>query len=191
MSSHAVFLDRDGTINFDTGYISNPRQVVLMPYVGECLFKLREIYKFKLIVISNQSGIARGLLTHKDVKRVNNKINQLLKKFNTSIDAFYYCPFHPDYSSQSESLCRKPSPKMIFDASAEHNIDLSKSYLVGDKATDIEAGLNAKLKTILIKTDFYEEEISILLNQGKTPNFVADNFYNATDYIISDFSGGN
>ncbi len=190
MSSRAVFLDRDGTINFDPGYISDPNKVILLPFVGESLFKLKEIYKFKLIVVSNQSGISRGLMSHDDVKKVNNRINELLAAYKTGIDAFYYCPFHPEFSSEVELECRKPSPKMIFDASGDHDIDLKKSYLIGDKAADVGCGFNAGVKTVLIKSETYNEEISILLNEGKSPNFVAENFKDASQYIISDFSGG-
>ena len=148
MPNNAIFLDRDGTINDDPGYLGEPNKVVLLPGAGEGLSILKKRYNFKLIVISNQSGIVRGILTNEMVKNINNKINELLEKFNVQIDDFYYCPYHPEFSSEEECRCRKPSPMLIKVAAVEHNIDLSKSYFIGDMVTDIECGKNAGLKTI-------------------------------------------
>ena len=101
MSNLAVFLDRDGTLNEDPGYISDPEQVVLFSDTGDALALLKK-YGFLLIVISNQSGIGRGLMKSEDVDAVNEKINQILSEYKVKIDAFYYCPAHPDYSSEEE-----------------------------------------------------------------------------------------
>jgi D,D-heptose 1,7-bisphosphate phosphatase len=190
MTNHAVFFDRDGTINLDTGYIGNPGLVQLYNGVPEGISELKNI-GFKIIVVSNQSGIARGIITKENVEAVNNKINELLKKQNTRIDAFYYCPFHPDFSSAEESECRKPSPKMIFKAAKDWNITLEKSYLVGDSSVDVECGINAGIKTILLKNTLKENEISDLQTQGKVPTYIADNFSDACKFIIKDYVGGN
>jgi D,D-heptose 1,7-bisphosphate phosphatase len=190
MTNHAVFFDRDGTINVDPGYIGNPASVQLYKGVTEGIFELKKA-GFKIIVVSNQSGIARGLITKEDVEAVNKKINELLKEANTQIDAFYYCPYHPDFSTKEESECRKPSPKMIFEAAKEWNITLSESYVVGDAAVDVECGINAGIKTVLIKTTLSDEEISHLNNQGKIPTFIADNFSDACNFILKDYVGGN
>ena len=99
MTNHAVFLDRDGTLNEDPGYIGDPAKVKLYPDVGEALAHLKNVMRFKLIVVSNQSGIGRGLITKNDVESVNNQVNKLLSNFNVSIDGFYYCPYHPDFNS--------------------------------------------------------------------------------------------
>ncbi len=187
----AIFLDRDGTINFDPGYIKNPDEVYLLEGVAEGIRKLKEHFGFKIIVISNQAGVSKGLMTIENVEQINSKINELLKVEGTNIDAFYYCPFHPDYDSPEKSKCRKPSPFMIFKAADEYSIDLSKSYMVGDRASDIEAGYNAKLKSILLINNNANDEISILQNLGKKPNFVAANFTEACDFIINDYTGGN
>ena len=113
MPQYAVFLDRDGTINEDPGYLGDPAKVKLFPGTGEALSLLKSKLNFKLIVVSNQSGIARGLISEKEVDAVNSRINELLKAENTAIDAFYYCPHHPDFSSREAAECRKPSPAMI------------------------------------------------------------------------------
>ena len=190
MKHYAVFLDRDGTINYDSGYIKNPSEVVLLAGVSEGIKKLKNECGFKTIVISNQAGVAKGLMTASDVELVNNHINELLKNEGAAIDAFYYCPFHPDFDPPEKSNCRKPSPVMIVQAAAEHEIDLSKSYMIGDKASDVECGINAGVKTVLINSEDNRNEISILHNLGKKPNFTAANFKEVCDFIIKDFSGG-
>jgi D,D-heptose 1,7-bisphosphate phosphatase len=191
MPNYAVFLDRDGTINEDPGYLGDPLKVKLFPGAAKSLAELKSKLKFILIVISNQSGVARGLITKQMVDNVNEKINELLNEENTSIDAFYYCTSHPDYNSSEECECRKPSPKLVFDAAEDFQIDLSKSYFVGDSVADIQCGINAGLKTLLVKTGYGNESISILQNQNKIPTFVAENLSHACSVIIKDFIGEN
>lgn len=191
MSNKAVFFDRDGTLNYDPGYLGNPDLVRLYPGVPEEIFKLRILYNFKIIVISNQSGISRGLITEKNVNDVNKKISELISNSGGKIDAFYFCPHHPEFSSKEESECRKPSPKMVYKAAEDFEVDLSESYFVGDAVSDIECGINAGMKTVLIKSTLSDEEINILHKEGKSPNFVADNFIDACRYIYEDHTGGN
>lgn len=187
MPQHAVFLDRDGTINFDPGYLGNPDEVRLLDGVAESISYLKDEFHFLIIVISNQSGIARGLITEEEVKSVNERINILLAEHNTGIDAFYYCPYHPDFSPVDKSICRKPSPKMIFDAAKDWSIDLNFSYMVGDTKSDVECGINAGVKTILVKNNYNDEEIISLKKQGKCPNFVASNIKEACRFIAEDY----
>ncbi len=189
MPNYAVFLDRDGTINIDTGYMGNPDEIKLFPETGEALAELKNKKKFKLIVISNQSGISRGILTREMVDSVNIKINELLKGYNVSIDAFYYCPFHPNFSSKEDCKCRKPSPELVFKAAKDFNIDLSGSFFVGDKDSDIECGINAGLKTFLVKTGYGEESIYLLKKQNKFPSFVARDLKEVCEIIKKEISG--
>ena len=191
MPNFGVFLDRDGTLNEDPGYLGDPDIVNLYPETGKALSLLKNELKFKLIVISNQSGIARGLITKEKVNAVNSKLNELLLKDNVQIDAFYYCPYHPDFSSEEECLCRKPSPELVFKSAKDFNIDLSKSYFIGDAVSDIECGINANLKTILVKTGYGEESFSILQKLNKIPTFVAENIMDASKFINKDFFGEN
>lgn len=188
MQNPAVFFDRDGTINEDPGYLGDPDKVKLFPNTAEALLKLKQ-KSFKLIVISNQSGIARGLIKKDDVESVNEKINELLKEKNIQFDAFYFCPFHPDYNTEEECLCRKPSPQMVLNAAKDFNIDLSKSYFVGDNLSDIQCGENAGVKTVLVKTGHGNKTLSILQKENKFPSFVAENLIDACNFIIRDFSG--
>jgi len=187
----AIFFDRDGTINKDPGYLGNPDLVELYENVAEGISELKKT-GFLIIVISNQSGIARGLISEENVKAVNQKINELLKQINgTCVDYFYYCPHHPEFSSEEDCKCRKPSPKLVLDAAKEHQIDLSKSYFAGDRFLDVECGNNAGIKSILIKSTLSEDEVNLWLNKNNNVNYIAKNFYDACKFILQDFNGGN
>ncbi len=177
----AIFLDRDETINLDPGYIREPSRVEIYPGVVESLKYLKEKYHYKLIVISNQSGIARGLLSDADVIAVNSRVNEFFEKEGVSIDAFYYCPYHPDFSLPKDVACRKPSPTMLLDAAKKDNIDLSSSYMIGDKESDILAGINAGVRTIMIKHNHTTKEINLLTSKA---DFKTNNFNSIKDYII-------
>ena len=189
MVNRAIFLDRDGTLNEDTGYLSDPNKVVLFPNVGEVLSLLKNDFNYLLIVISNQSGIARGLITSAQVDQVNDRINSLLEEFNVSVDKFYYCPFHPDFNTEEECRCRKPSTQMILKAVEEFEIDLSESFMIGDSISDIKCGENAGIKTILVLSGKGRESLSILQNENNMPRFVADNFLEAGNFIIKELNG--
>ncbi|MGK9477176.1 D-glycero-alpha-D-manno-heptose-1,7-bisphosphate 7-phosphatase [Melioribacter sp. OK-6-Me] len=187
----ALFLDRDGTINHDPGYIRDPDVVRLIEGVAENLKNLKERFGFKLIIISNQAGVAKGLMTIEEVEAVNKRVKDLLEQCGVVIDAIYYCPYHPDFDPPEKSNCRKPSPFMILQAAKDHNIDLSKSFMIGDRASDIEAGINAKIKTILIANENCKTEIENLINDGKKPNFVATDFYEINKFITQSFEEDN
>jgi D-glycero-D-manno-heptose 1,7-bisphosphate phosphatase len=189
MPTHAVFLDRDGTLNEDPGYLGDPEKVKLYPGTGEILSLLKNDLNLKLIVVSNQSGIARGLISQKEVESVNGKINEMLKEYNVEIDAFYFCPSHPDFSSPEECICRKPEPYMVLKASKDFNIDLTGSYLIGDAVSDIECGMNAGVKTILVRTGYGNDSFYTLQKLNKIPTFVADNILEAGRFIQKDISG--
>jgi D,D-heptose 1,7-bisphosphate phosphatase len=191
MSNVAIFLDRDGTINFDPGYIKNPDDVKILPGVSEGIRKLKVELGFKIVVVSNQAGVSKGLMTLEDVHAVNNRIQELLKKENAEIDAFYFCPFHPDYDDEEKSKCRKPSPLMLLKAAEELDIDLTRSFMVGDRAGDVEAGLNAGVKSILLQSEIAEEEIRNLESKNLSPLFIAKNFLDACEFIIKEFGGIN
>ena len=188
MWNYAVFLDRDGTINEDPGYLGDPGLVKILPGVAKGISELKSKFGFKIIVISNQAGISRGLITESQVNEVNNKINRLLSEQNAEIDVFYFCPYHPMFSSEIDSRCRKPSPEMIIKAAEENQIDLSSSYMIGDKASDVLCGINAGVKTILLNSDKSSDEINSLKKEVKSPNFVANNFLDAVNFIQQDIN---
>ena len=188
MPKPAVFLDRDGTVNLDPGYLGNPEKVEIYPHVKEGIRKLKCNFGFTIVVVSNQSGIARGLITEEQVISVNERINELLGD-ESKIDSFYYCKHHPDFSSAEDSKCRKPSPEMIFKAANELNLDLKRSYIIGDKAVDVESGINAGIKTILLLQTIGQEEKNEMDFKKLKPDFVANNFKEACNFISNDYQG--
>lgn len=142
----AAFLDRDGVINFDHGYVSCWDQFKFMPGVPEALHGLAQA-GYQLVIVSNQSGIGRGFYTEADLRKLNRQINDYLKTaFDIQMAGFYHCPHHPT-EAQGEFLvqceCRKPAPGMILQASVDLGIDVTASLLVGDKDSDIQAGRTA------------------------------------------------
>lgn len=158
MSNKAVFLDRDHTIIKDTGYISDPSLVSLLPGAAEGI-KLLLAAGYKTIVVTNQSGVARGLLTEAALAAIHAEMSHQLASHGARVDAIYYCPFHPEgtvpgYIQDSE--LRKPKPGMLLAAAREHDIDLPKSWMVGDSARDIEAGQRAHCRTIRLRGEFLQ-----------------------------------
>jgi|SRR5208282_856485 len=159
----AVFLDRDGVLNKDPPhYAHRLDQLELIPRSGTAVKILNE-HGYLVIIISNQSGVARGYYTEKEVSVFNNALLMKIKEFGGVVDAIYYCPHHPDSDIEKykvECYCRKPSPGMLLNAAKEHDIDLGKSYVIGDKWSDIEAGKNAGCQAILVLTGHGADEVS-------------------------------
>ena len=151
----AIFLDRDGTINIEKDYIYKCEDLVFEEGSVEALKTFKNL-GYILIVVSNQSGIARGYFTEEDLKAFNNNMNEKLKEKSVEITEFYCCPHHPDGLAEYKKVCdcRKPNNKMLEDAIKKYNIDREKSYMIGDKVSDIGAGLKSKLKTVLVKTGY-------------------------------------
>lgn len=151
----AIFLDRDGTINVEKDYIYKSEDLVFEEGTIEALKTFKNL-EYILIVVSNQSGIARGYFTEEDLNIFNNNMNEILKKNGVEITEFYCCPHHPNGIGEYKKVCecRKPNNKMIEDAIKKYNIDREKSYMVGDKISDIEAGFKSNLKTVLVKTGY-------------------------------------
>ena len=151
----AIFLDRDGTINVEKDYIYKSEDLVFEEGTIEALKTFKNL-GYILIVVSNQSGIARGYFTEKDLNIFNNNMNEILKKNGVEITEFYCCPHHPDGIGEYKKVCecRKPNNKMIEDAIKKYNIDREKSYMIGDKTSDIGAGFKSNLKTVLVKTGY-------------------------------------
>lgn len=151
----AIFLDRDGVIVEETGYIRSLSDMRIYPYAKECIGQCRSM-GYLTIVITNQSGIARGYFSEDELKRMNEK---LIKELG--VDAVYYCPHYKDgiiekYSHACD--CRKPATGMIKRACKEHEIDLRQSILIGDRASDIRTGINAGVRTILLRTGYGKED---------------------------------
>src|SRR5947208_6456350 len=144
-ASPAIFVDRDGTIMEDRDYCSDRKDVKIFPGVPNALRRLKS-KGFKLVIITNQSGIGRGLITMEQYRAVEAEV---LRQLGAGlIDATYFCPDVPG----QHSSCRKPAPGMIVEATRQHQIDLTRSFLIGDKEIDVECGRNAGVRTIRVKT---------------------------------------
>jgi D,D-heptose 1,7-bisphosphate phosphatase len=160
MPNKAIFLDRDDTLIEDPGYISRPEQVKLLKGVDKMLIELKSM-GYKLVVISNQSGVARGLVSEETLDEIHNRLKQLLAEKGAALDRIYYCPYHPDgviKKYRKDSDWRKPKPGMLLAAASEMDIDLTQSWMIGNSSRDIEAGLKAGCKTILVNHPSHPEQ---------------------------------
>lgn len=143
----AIFLDRDGVINKNRDdYVKSTKELEIFSNIGKEILKLK-MKGFLIIVITNQSVINRKIITIRELEEIHSTIQKFLMKSKTSIDKFYFCPHRPDENCD----CRKPKPGLILQAINEFSIDVSKSWMVGDSKTDIQAGEKAGCKTILLK----------------------------------------
>lgn len=155
----AVFLDRDGTINIEKEYLYRKEDFEFIPGVPEAIRLLNEA-GILVVVVTNQSGVARGYYTEDDVEHLHRHIARKLEEAGARVDAWLYCPHHPS-GRGSYSLpcdCRKPMPGMLRQAARRYDIDLENSIMIGDKLADVEAGLAAGCRTILVRTGYGAEE---------------------------------
>jgi D-glycero-D-manno-heptose 1,7-bisphosphate phosphatase len=177
--NRAVFLDRDGTLIQEMEYLSRPDQVVVFPGVGQALCDLRRA-GFKLFIVSNQSGVGRGYFTLADVDRVHARLAEELAREGAGVDKIYVAPEAPGAPGRG----RKPLPQFLFDARDEFQLDLSQSYMVGDKLIDLQCGWNAGVKkSILVRTGYGRESEQ---KQGGVPveALVVDDIASAAAWIL-------
>lgn len=155
MTTAAIFLDRDGVINQDTGYVSHSDDFIFIDGVIDAMKQLKQ-KGYQLVVVTNQSGIARGLFSEKDFIRLTEWMDWSLADRGVDLDGIYFCPHHPTEGTGSETRacdCRKPAPGMFLEAAAELNINMSASYMVGDKVSDMKAAEAAGVgHKILVRT---------------------------------------
>jgi len=160
----ALFLDRDGVINVDHGYVHRPENFEFLPGIFDLIRMARDL-GYKIIVITNQAGIGRGYYTEAQFHTLTQWMRQRFEDQNASIDAVYFCPFHPEHGVghyRQESEFRKPNPGMFFQAAREYELDLSQSVLVGDKISDIEAAAaGIPIRFLFRSTDLCQVAISI------------------------------
>lgn len=183
-----VFLDRDGTLNQEVHYLHRPEDLKLIPGVPEALGLLKEA-GYRLVVVTNQSGVARGYYTEEDVRNLHLYMNQVLERDGASIDAFYYCPHHPEYgvgAYRQACHCRKPGTGMFEMAGKRFEVDKARSFMVGDKLLDVEAGKNYGLTSILVGTGYGKEqhEQDVAAGQGFLYDCYADSMMEAARWIV-------
>jgi D-glycero-D-manno-heptose 1,7-bisphosphate phosphatase len=182
LSSRAVFLDKDGTLVENVPYNVDPEKIRLAPGAVEGL-KILHAAGYKLIVISNQSGVARGLFKEGDLVQVEEQLKKLLKEEGIPLSGFYYCPHHPDGRVRDYTIncmCRKPRPGMLFTAAREHQINLASSWVIGDILDDVEAGRRADCSTILLDNG---NETEWSMTPYRRPHYTAPDLLEAAKII--------
>ncbi len=174
--TRAIFIDRDGTINVDKDYLTDPDQIEFEDQSPEAIAIANQL-GLKVVVISNQSGIARGLMTVEEVEEVNARLVSMLKERGAAVDAIYYCPHHPKYEQKVNCNCRKPDIGMLLRAKEEFDVDLSSSFVVGDKWSDVKCGENAGAFTSLVLTGYGKTDYQRCIDDGIKIDYLADNLY--------------
>jgi D-glycero-D-manno-heptose 1,7-bisphosphate phosphatase len=181
--NRAVFLDRDGVIVADVGYPHRREQLRFLARAGEAI-KLLNAHGFKVIVVTNQAGVARGFYTEAAAREMNDYICQQISEQGGSIDRVYYCPHHIEGTVKEYAVpcsCRKPNTGMIEQATRDFGIDLTRSFLVGDKESDIEAGRRTGCRTVLLTGDGANPQTA---NALPSSDHIARSLYEAVSWII-------
>jgi D-glycero-D-manno-heptose 1,7-bisphosphate phosphatase len=193
--TRAIFIDRDGTINVDKGYLTDPDQIEFIDGSPEAI-SLANKWGLKVIVISNQSGVARGFMTVEQVDSVNIGLVERLKKCGAVVDAIYYCPHHPNFLVQDNKFlpvsnndgyicsCRKPDVGMLFRAKKDFGIDLVSSFVVGDKWSDVQCGENAGAFTSLVLTGYGKTDHQRCIDDRIKIDYLAENLYDCVTNFV-------
>ena len=185
-SHRAIFLDRDGTINTEVDYLSTVKNLRLIKNTAKAIRILNQ-NRIKVIIVTNQSGISRGLFSIDDLDNIHNELKRKLRRRGAYIDAIYYCPHHPD----EECSCRKPKNGMFKLAAKDFDLKLNKCYIIGDKLTDIKAAHNIYAKGILVRTGYGKSEQNKLRGEADImPDHIAENLYEAVKWIIKNINRG-
>ena len=186
-SCRAIFIDRDGTISEEVGYVNHLSRFRLLPRTAEAV-KLINQSGFKAIVVTNQSGVARGYFPEGLVREVHTKMQMLLSHDDAHVDRIYYCPHHPQVGPAKYRIdcdCRKPKIGMLEKAVRDLKVDLSRSYIIGDKHTEIITGHKAGIKSILVLTGYGIGELELFSDQWEQkPDFVAEDLLAAVKWIL-------
>ncbi|RPH86078.1 MAG: HAD family hydrolase [Deltaproteobacteria bacterium] len=186
----AIFLDRDGTINDEVGYLDSADKLRIIPAAFEAV-RLINASGMKAVVITNQAGVAKGLFTEEFVRKINGQIQSALLVQGALIDRFYFCPHHPTEGIDPYRLicdCRKPEPGLLHQAAADLNIDLARSYVIGDRLRDVETAHRAGAKGVLVMTghgqDLMQDAGPDRANELNQPDYVAQDILEAVHWIL-------
>ena len=184
----AVFLDRDGTINEQMGYINHISRFVLLPGVIQAIRRLNSL-QVPVVVVTNQSGLARGYFPESLLQTVHEEMRRQLQAEGAHVDGIYVCPHHPEARQErfrQNCTCRKPKTGLLEQAAAELKLDLSRSYMVGDRWSDLRCGAAAGTATVLVRTGYGRgEELYIGPQETLQPHYVADDLLAATAWIAA------
>ncbi len=186
----AVFLDRDGTINVEAGYIRELENLALMPGAGAAIRRLN-MRGVPVILATNQSGPARGYYPESWVHALHERLVSLLAADGAHLDDLFYCPHLPDGTVPEYAQacsCRKPEPGMLEEAATKHGIDLARSYMIGDKATDVEVGQRVGARTVLLRSGYGEQVLDGSYQWTVQADHVADTLVEAIDWVLADMA---
>lgn len=176
----AVFLDRDGTINEEMGYLNHPDRFHLLPHVSEAIKKLNQA-GILVIVATNQSGAARGFFPMQMIEIINEEMKRLLSQESAYLDKIYVCPHSPE----DNCSCRKPKTGMLEEAARDFDLDLKNCFVVGDRIRDIEWAHRVGAKGILVLTGYGKGEYEYMFDRWKEkPEYIAENLYQAVEWML-------
>jgi len=187
MAHRAVFLDRDGTINEEVGYVNHLDRFYLLPRSAKAIRLLNE-HHYKTVVVTNQSGVARGYFPESLVEAVHKKMADLLEREGAHLDGIYYCPHHPHEGEppyRQRCRCRKPATGLVEEAVRMLDLDLRGSYVVGDRGMDMEFAQAVGVMGVLVLTGYGRGEWEYLRDRWKVkPAYVAEDLYDAAQWIV-------
>lgn len=176
----AVFLDRDGTISEEVGYLNEASRFRMFPFAAAAIRRLNDS-RLPVIVVTNQSGVGRGYFPESLVHSVHEMMTDQLRAAGARIDAIYFCP----HADEEECDCRKPKPGMLERAAREHGLDLARSFVVGDRYGDVQLAHRARARGILVRTGYGEENLALEAEEWPAPpDFVADDLAAAVEWIL-------
>ncbi|HOX15273.1 MAG TPA: HAD family hydrolase [Smithellaceae bacterium] len=188
----AIFLDRDGTINDEVGYLDSADKLRIIPAAFKAV-RLINSSGMKAVVITNQAGVAKGLFTEEFVREINEQIQSALLAQGALIDRFYFCPHHPTEGNDPYRLicdCRKPEPGLLLQAAVDLNIDLARSYFIGDRLRDVETAHRVCAKGVLVMTgygqDLMQKSGPDQANELNQPDYIAQDILEAVHWILKD-----
>lgn len=183
----AVFMDRDGTLSEEVGYINHPSRFQLFSYASAAIRQLKE-NGWLAIVVTNQAGVARGYFTEEMILNVHKKMTEELGREGAHLDAIYYCAHHPSTGEppyRAECDCRKPKPGLILRAAADLNVDLERSWMIGDRYSDIELAYNAGVRSAFVLSGYGRGEWEHQRHSWqRQPNIVSENLFEAINEIV-------
>ena len=185
MTQIGIFLDRDGTINEEMDFITSAKELHLIPGSAEAIREANKL-GFKVIIITNQSGVARGLLSEEQLLNIHKNLLDQLDDLDAHIDAIYYCPHHPEFGTERyrmECECRKPNKGMLSQAAKEFGLDLNRSFVIGDRMIDVQTANNAGAIPILVLTGYGKQELDLCRQNNLRISYVAENLEDAMRHI--------
>ncbi len=183
-----VFMDRDGTVSKEIGYVNHPRRYEILPRTAKAIKELNQA-GIKAFLATNQAGVARGYFKEEMITRVHNKLERLLAEDDAYLDEIYYCKHHPDVGEgeyNKDCNCRKPKPGMLLNGKKDFELDLTKSYMIGDKISDVELAHRVGAKGILVLTGYGMGEYENREEWPVEADYVAEDLYDAVKWILFD-----